>query len=146
MPKYKSPAISFTVAGKKIFVRATKEFAIISDGNTGKVNLPEWLKSQAKAVEELAKAKKEKASAPRLSYLESKVVFPGLLERYMETGSESVLWQVESSADSFDPDSIEEANAKAKALEEESEEKDTEIAALKARLAELVEQKEKEVE
>lgn len=143
MPKYKSPAIEFTVAGKKVFVRALQKSAIID--TVGKINLQEWLEAQSDAVAEVSKAKKSKAPAPRIAYLEGKVIFPGLLERYMETGSSSVLWEVQSSPDAFAPDSVDEANAKAQALKEESEEKDTEIAALKARLAEL-EEKSKEDE
>lgn len=134
--KYKSEPIAFEAAGEKLYVRAKATHAIIPEVGT-KVNLPEWLEQQAQAIKELEEAKKKKVAAPRLAYLESKIVFPGILERYMETGSTSRLWEVQKDKKAFQSETLTEAQQRESAMNAEAAEKDAKIAALEAQLEEL---------
>ncbi|MEL6732844.1 MAG: hypothetical protein AAFP83_17065, partial [Bacteroidota bacterium] len=114
------------------YVRALAQKAILPDG-IGQVDLPEWLEEQEGYAKQL---KEEKLTELKKKQLEKKLIFPGMLSKYIEDGVQSSLFEYHDSEDAFEL-SLEEKAAQNEKLMQENEEKDAELTALKARLKEL---------
>ena len=128
---YKSNAFTFRILDVFYYVRAKAEPALLP--NIGQVNFPEWLEEQAEIAKQL---EDENLSEMKKRQLDKKLIFPGMLGEYIESSTQSSLFEYRESEDDFQlsPQDIELQNAD---LLQQNEAKDAEIAALKQRLAEL---------
>ena len=126
--KYTGPACEFEVDGKKVYIRPLLKSALLP--GQGKVDLPEFLKSQAAIAKKVKALKGKKESDAEARSLSTQLIAPTLIGNYLDTESSSSLFEISTKKDGFSLDSVEEATDDLAA-------KDKEIAALKAKIAEL---------